>query len=605
MCRNNTLIRTVFVAVTLAVGLSGVGSSGIGFGGIGLPGVGLGVSVHAQVASQSLDQDTFSIPVTGKSGALNTGGLQPTLWQGVTSQRVEELMNGLAYAMTSPTAAQIQRAVLAGPALPPEGTMAPPQLQLARMQALFAAGHVDGARELLTIAGAGVEGQAGAAQLDARIRFLRRDPAGACGTVNGASMQTGGGFWVRARATCLALAGEGAAAELTLDLAQRQGVVGADADFAYWIAAASGAPTMTAPPPPRDGLELILAGVAGAQFSPTDVAAMSAPVQVTLASDMGAGGPARLAAAKASVARATLDSAALDQAFDLAASQGPELTSAQLTQLMNAGVATNTAMSDPSAAFVQAAVTGENPDLVLDALGGALQSPQSLNDFMVTARYLRAVVARAPASFMAGGYAPVYAQAALVAGDYDTASKWVNAAYGSADTDRFAYTVLAVMLAVLDPQSSPQIQTQVAQAMFTAATTDAQRQRAARVALIVQAFGPEPVGDARQLAALGQAASPPLPGETQLALARLRAAADAGVPGEVAALAAVLVDKNGPDSTLVVAETVKILWWFGLDGFARDLALEGILALDPRFAAPSAENTGVDPAGQITTADPR
>lgn len=532
----------------------------------------------AQVRSQTLDQDTFTVALDA-GPASGESGLKPSLWQGLDDAEVLMVLDAAGYGMTSPAAAKIQRAVLFTGATAPNGAATAPQVQIGRIQALYEAGHVNAATELLAL-GSGLSGHEQAVQFDVLTRFLRDDANGACRAANAVDAGAVDAFWARTRAACFALAGEGAAAELTLDIARRQGGEGLDSAFSYWIADAAGAPTFADPQPPRDAVEFALWRTTGEVFSAEDVRAFGAPLQFVLASDADAPADVRQIAAEVSAVRGAVDLRALGEVYaDQVGDQDPRA-------MLAAGFETDAAAN--SAVFIQAAIAGNNPDLTIDALSAALQSTDGLPEFVVTARYLRPALADAPATFLSGGFAPLFAQASLAAGDVDTARNWVNAAFGADDANRFEYALLAAMLTAIDPAADGAKKADAVRGLVAEARDDNARMTAERAGLLLLAIGADPADDIRAIAAAGAGAAPDLTAEGEAVRDLMRAAADNAAPAPSALYAAVLVDTEGAQSTLAVAQAAQTLWWFGLDDHARAVALEGLLALTPRFALPPA-----------------
>lgn len=563
----------------------------------------LAPGASAQVRSQTLDQDTFALRLSAPGPVPDSPGLRSSMWQGGDEASVIAALEAASYGMTSPAAARLQWAVLSVGAQPPRGMVASPQLQLARTRALYESGHISAAAEVLALGGVGPDA-GDAAQLDVAIRFLSGDANGACRAANMVDAQGAAPFWTRTRAACFALAGEGAAAELTLDVARRQlrGMPRADgvdtrldAPFSYWLADAAGAPTFGEPVPPRDAIEYALARAAGASILDEDVVLIPAPLQTALAADGDVSPGVRVPAAMVSAARASVDLRTLGQAFS-ASAQDSTLSGEGHVEL-EPGFTTEGPVNP--AIFIQAAVSGAHPDLTIDALAAALQSSGTSGEFKVIAAYLGAVLRDAPPSFMSGGHAPLFAYAALATGDVVTARNWANAAFGSDGTEPFDYALLSVMLLVLDPEAGAAQKADAVRTLSRASQIEDHYRLAEQAALIVLAVGADDASDIRAMAGAGAQAAPALTPQGEAHLAAMRAAADAGVPGEAALYAAALLDHEGASNPLAAAHAAQTLWWFGLDAHARAVAIEALLALSPRFAV--ADEWGEDIQEDPTT----
>jgi len=212
--------------------------------------------------------DAFSVP--GRDT-----GLPQDLWRGTPVETARAVLPALAAKPLSPAAAQLARRVLATGAPGPEGVASDGMLAGARASALIALGDVAAAARILDRA-PGLDRNAELSRAAAESALLAGDTARACTLANGLATGRGETYWLRMRAFCQAEAGQGAQAQLTLDLAQTQA---RDVVYGRLMAAKlSGAPPGAASL--RNGLDLALSrglglDLAAAKPAPAVAAALS------------------------------------------------------------------------------------------------------------------------------------------------------------------------------------------------------------------------------------------------------------------------------------------------------------------------------------------
>jgi len=212
--------------------------------------------------------DAFSVP--GRDT-----GLPQDLWRGTPVETARAVLPALAARPLSPAAAQLARRVLATGAPGPEGAASDGTLAGARASALIALGDVAAAARILARA-PGLDRNAELSRAAAESALLAGDTARACTLANGLATGRGETYWLRMRAFCQAEAGQGAQAQLTLDLAQTQA---RDVVYGRLMAAKlSGAPPGAASL--RNGLDLALSrglglDLAAAKPAPAVAAALS------------------------------------------------------------------------------------------------------------------------------------------------------------------------------------------------------------------------------------------------------------------------------------------------------------------------------------------
>lgn len=153
------------------------------------------------------------------------GGLGAAMWQGVDRVFVERLIALLPERQRSPAMrAMTRRLLLTNAAAPPRRGPGPSLLAL-RIGALFAAGDLSSALELIAAAPVG-QIEESLVRTEVEARLFRFDTSGACNIVRGAAREFRGLYWQQAGAFCLALSDRREEAALMSDvLAERTDAV--------------------------------------------------------------------------------------------------------------------------------------------------------------------------------------------------------------------------------------------------------------------------------------------------------------------------------------------------------------------------------------------
>lgn len=257
----------------------------------------------ALAVAQTVEITPLAAPDAFSTPGRNTG-LGPDLWRGASAKTLREVLPKLDKPLT-PAAAALARRVLATGAPGPEGIGDAPALAGQRAQALIAQGDPAAAAELLARA-PGVDRTPELAQPAAEAALLAGDDARACSVSDRLGEGREAAYWMRLRAYCQFKAGQTAAAQLTLDLAQAQAK---DATFARLMGAALNGGDPGAPAD-RNGLDVALSRTLGLA-----TVGRVEPGPARWAVDPGTSltGPAAAAVAKGDLAAATASRAVLTQ----------------------------------------------------------------------------------------------------------------------------------------------------------------------------------------------------------------------------------------------------------------------------------------------------
>lgn len=176
-----------------------------------------GAFAQDEIEVQSLDAlDPFEV-------GLPDAWLGPTLWDGTDAGMAGALFERLPDANSgdydSAAVAELARAVLSTGGYPPRGGRGNGALAAQRADRLLAAAGAEDAYDLLERT-PNINQSPDLARLHAELAFALADERRACATTTALLSGREQPYWVRARAYCLLLDGQGAAAELSAELAR-------------------------------------------------------------------------------------------------------------------------------------------------------------------------------------------------------------------------------------------------------------------------------------------------------------------------------------------------------------------------------------------------
>lgn len=509
----------------------------------------------ASVRSESLGAlDLWSAP--GRQT-----NLPPDLWRGASAPLLRGVLEEVGDRPPSPAIAAVARRVLAAGAAAPEGAGADPALAAARARALMQLGDPEAAWAVLARA---PQAESSEALSRARVEValtLGHDHE-ACDT--GAALQEnrGGLWWLKLRAFCSVLAGQGPAAQVTADLWRQSG--GKDPAFERLIADAvdgAGKPAPSA----ADPIDWALSRKLGwAKDLPVDaappglLAALAADPQTPAGQRREAVARGlRLGVVRADLARAVYASGLEGEAApaELAKAPGAE-AEARLT--MRALRSPDPVERDQAAMAVlaRARYAGEFPGLarlIAPALPEIVRSGAGLSDPML------------------------FAAAAAVAGDGATADA-VRSHIEQDKTPGADAHALALLDAVIALSAARPAGPVLDRLIDRGGVGDPKlRARAQWAALLLHADG-QPLSPAAEAEFAGFDSPPAKASPERLAL--MARAGQKRAKGETAmlALSIGLQQPTGP-TTSDRAAIVSALLDAGLEREAREVAVEGLLVL--------------------------
>jgi len=410
------------------------------------------VTLPDAVETEPLVRDAFSSGTLDRAG----GALPPTLWRGADPQILEYLLAQLPARLPAPSLGEAMKRTLLSPGSAPDA--AAPSLGGKKLLALARAGFVDDARTVASLSTVG-RGDPWTGQAEAVADLLDGDIVAACR--RNANLKSGRDeiFWVKLRVLCYAQAGEGDAADLTLNILREQaGFSGVDE--AYLTAAATGAAPKT-PPAAETALQYAIAKKMGVPLAPGLLGRADGGVLVAIARDGGLDMATRIDAAERAAAMGVM---AIDVLAGIMNSANFDVT-----QISNAAVAAIERRRDPltDALLYQSIQEMNAPEFIRDkaqriaaALGVAGSFYRAYALSILYADEINAL----EGVIISPEEAVRFATARMAIGDSVGAGQWLSAMVGlnqsvSALPEPLAMTFIdrVNLLAVLDPQTAARV----------------------------------------------------------------------------------------------------------------------------------------------------
>ena len=516
---------------------------------------------------QAIDADAMGV-LSAADGALPT-----TLWQGTPRPLAERLIGLLPALPESRVARDLVRRLLLSPALLPEGPAAEPKLLVLRAEKLAAMGEVAALDRLLKSAPPRLtDSTLMRLRLDAA--YLLFDSNGACAEIRRALGVSQTEAAQRGQAFCLALAGDGGKAELSLRLLSEQGFKPDPTYDTQMDALISGSKPKLASVKDLRPIDLALLRAAK-QPAPTDAATVRSPAVWWPLADSPSTEPGmRLALSErleASGVWSVAQRTKIIQETDLPA----ELLDNPLTR----------AEADSSArgrAILRRALDRQQTALArAQVIDKALALGAKNNVYAAESRLYAQAIEAIPPSVDLNWFAPAATRALVVAGRLEAARSWMQMIEaprddaGRAAADRLWALARLAGGDVLEPWREGRLEAWVnrAKAQPEEAT------RVARLLALMEATG-EPIDGRlwRDLVADGDRRPVAMP--SPALLPSLAEAASKGRIGEGVAFAALAVGETrlADLPPPVLAPVVAGLAQLGMTADARALAVEAAVA---------------------------
>lgn len=524
------------------------------------------------VGSDKVTVKSLGAPDMSSIGALysDSGGLGVEMWQGSDRATAEALLQALPGATRATALRVLERRLLLSAAQAPGNLMTGAAQSSTDLLGIRLAklGQMGDSAGVVTLAKAAGPAAGGAAvdRAAADAALLAGDNKAACGQV---SSHVGDDlYWLKLQLYCQAVAGETAAASVSLSLLRDQGV-----DDQTYLAIAS---VLTGEQ--RGKLEKLGA------LDPVSFAMLKAtkrPIPPEVATSAG---PAVLAAI------ATAEGTPLDQR--LAAAEAAEaygaLPTAKLVELYAAETFTEAEKASPTtvttkkngraaALLYQLAANQGSPSLRAEYLRRGLDLGRERGLFATAARAnLAPLKALEPSSELAGQSGSLI-RGLLAAGDIDGARRWAGA-LGGWRSDKAAAETLTQVWPLLLLAGTADYDDRAFEAWAASQDGKLRGRRGTLVLGLAQALG-QAVPPARWNALLGQDAAADETVASPSALLRLTPAADAKRRAETVALALIALGPEGTAkaSPAALGPVVSGLAKLGLGPDARAIALDAAL----------------------------
>jgi len=513
-------------------------------------------------------------PSSGGVLRVGDGAFGPDLWAGSRRTTIDALLPRLPVAMASPAMRDLFRRLLLSPGAVPEGAASGPSFLARRVERLYAAGEVQGARDLIAVGGSQLQDPA-LDKLKVDLLLLDGDSQGACTIIETAVRSNArDAFWLKGATYCRAVNGQGPAARMTADALVELGV--RDDAFSLLVAALAGDANIKIDSLPLP-TPLHLAMLRAAKLAvPADaVAGASPPLIYALAGERNAAPEVRLAATERAVTLGLLPGDRLASAYQDLDIPAAELVSAVSLAQSQPGPRAHARLYQAARAQPTDATRAEALKTVYDVARKDGSFPAAARANLGTLRLVQ------PATGLAW-FAGDAGRALLVNGDIDGARNWYTAARalpGDADAAKAVADLWPlIQIADRDAPWTPAAVSVWWRGMDK--LPDVQRRvRAGFVFTMFEALGyAVPPADWQALAS-----APPTESGTQPSPATwygLRAATNESRLGETVTYALLALGDGGPGaaSALTFDTVVRALRAMGLEREARALALEAVLA---------------------------
>ena len=526
------------------------------------------------VTATSLDAlDTASVGLID----ANEGGLGVALWQGSKRSLIEKLLARLPAKSRSASARKLAIRLLSTRAQAPQGDSNGPDMLTSRVARLVELGAVEAASRLANQVSLDRTGET-LARGAVEALFLQNDNAGACQRVRDVARRSEDAYWQRAFAFCLLLSGEGARADIIVDILAERGDESAPF-FSELVETLNGGETAVVESlPDPTGLDLAMMRAANVRL-PADMLGSDRPAVLrSVAASPNAELDLRLAAGERALIYGAIDADGLNELYAAVRSE-------------------ETAQADPAKAadgvwgprgrglLIGSAAAVDDPEAKARILSHAFALARENGGYDVVAAASAPLLAALPQDPALAWFAPHAVSALLAAGHVERARAWLGLAESEAEPGTVAGEASSRLWAIgvlAAPETAATVdETALAAWRRSAYGGDAETARGAEVVVLslLEALGAEPSpGRWADLLAEGP---PPRVAAPDIAWARaLQEASAAGRVGETVLIA--LLGLNGANGETPGAAAMRLvvesLRRIGLESEARSLALETAVA---------------------------
>lgn len=383
----------------------------------------------AQPDPEGVTTTALSALDTASIGLLDAeqGGLGVALWQGSERALIEKLLPRLPARTRSAAAQKLAIRLLSTRAKAPQGESNGPDLLTSRISRMVELGAVDAASRLADQVSVEQTGEQ-LARSAVEALFLQNDNAGACQRVRDFARRSVDAYWQRAFAFCLLLSGEGARAEMIVDVLAERGGESAElfSELIETLRGSEAAAVESLPDP--SGLDLAMMRAANTRL-PADVLSSDRPAVLrSVATSPNADLDLRLEAGERALVYGAIDADRMNELYAAVQWEDAELADP---------AATAEGIWGPRgrALLLRAAASAEDPAAKASTLGRAFQLARERGGYHIMAAASVPALASIPPDAALAGFAPDAVSVLLAAGRLEPARAWLALAGGDAGPD--------------------------------------------------------------------------------------------------------------------------------------------------------------------------
>ncbi len=538
----------------------------------------------ASLGAAPPDTDSVTSTVLGAVDAASVGlidseegGLGIALWQGSKRALIERLLSRLPARTRSAAARDLAIRLLSTRAKAPQGVSDGPDLLTSRVSRMVELGAVDEASRLANQVSFEETGET-LARSTVEALFLRNDNAGACQRVRDFARRSADAYWQRAFAFCLLLSGDGARADMIVDILAERGDGGAQLFSALIETLNGGEAAVVKSLPDPAGLDLAMMRAANVHL-PADVLSSDRPAVLrSVATSPNADLDLRLVAGERALIYGAIGADLLNELYAAVQWEEADLADPAATAAANWG-------PRGRALLLRSAAAADRPALKAQTLSRAFELARENGGYDIMAAASAPVLASIAPDAGLTWFAPDAVSALLSAGRFEPAQAWLRLAAGDAGAGPQPRQALARLWAIsllAAPQAEAGVdETALAAWRKSAYADDMEAGRRAEVVALtlLEALGMQ--ASPGRWAELLAESPPPRVAVPDIAWARaLEEASAAGRVGETVLIALLGLAGSGADGSDAAATrtVVKSLRRVGLESEARALALEAAVA---------------------------
>ena len=502
------------------------------------------------------------------------GGLGISIWQGSKRSLIEKLLSRLPARTRSVAVRDLAVRLLATRAEAPRGASSGPDLLTSRVSRMVELGEVDAASRLANQISVERTDEA-LARNAVEALFLQNDNAGACQRVRDFARRSLDPYWQRALAFCLLLSGDGARADIIVDILSERGEEGMELFSELIETLNGGEPAAVESLPDPAGLDLAMMRAANIRL-PADVLSSDRPAVLrTVVASPNADLDLRLEAGERAFLYGAIDADALNELYAVVRWKETE---------RDDPVSTARSAWGPRgrALLLRAAAAGESPSIQALILSRAFGLAREKGGHDIVRGASAPILKSMPPGPALAWFAPEAVSTLLATGHVQEAGAWLGLAEGDTETgpqtDGTIARLWALHLLATPRVGETEVDEQALREWRRAAFADDPEagRRAAVLALsLFEAMGVA-AGPGRWSALLAEGPPTRVPAPNVAWARALDEASSAGRVGETVLIALLGLSGSNADrpGAAAVRRAVESLRRIGLEAEAKALALE-------------------------------